>query len=235
MRRVLLIGSVVAALGVAGTVYAYADWSVPSSRLTVTARVAAMPRGVAPSAAKQNGQAVVSWSAQELVPGVLMDHYVVTAHSVGAPARPDLTHTVAASGAATESVTFAAAAVAGGKWQWTIVPRYATWSGAESKKSQQLSFPGTPAATAVPPVAVAAAVVAPEPAVPAAPVPAPPAVTTSPPTVSEPAPAEATTSPPPARNPEPESTVSPGAAVPEPPPSPVEPSASGSPAADIPE
>ncbi|XVU24684.1 hypothetical protein ACQPZJ_46995 [Actinoplanes sp. CA-054009] len=228
MRRLLLIGAVVAALGAAGTVFAYADWTIPAGKLTVTARAAAMPRGVAPSAAKQNGQAVVSWSSQELVPGVLMDHYVVTAHSVGAPARPDLTHTVAASGAATESVTFAAAAVAGGRWQWTIVPRYASWTGGESRKSRQLSFPGTPASTAVPPVEVAAAAVAP------APNPAStPATVTETPTTNEPTPAETTTSPPPAREPEPESAVSPSATPPGRPPA--EPSASGSPAPDIPE
>ncbi|MFF5079853.1 hypothetical protein ACFY36_22605 [Actinoplanes sp. NPDC000266] len=229
MRRLLLIGTVAAALGVAGTVVAYADWSVPASELTVTARVAAMPRGVTPSAAKQNGQAVVSWSAQELVPGVRMDHYVVTAHSVGAPARPDLTHTVAASGAATESVTFAVDAVAGGKWYWTIVPRYATWTGAEGRKSQQLSFPGKPATAPAPAPAPAAGVAA---AV-AAPVPAPATVVTTSPT-AEPAPAEAVTSPPAAREPEPESTV-PVTTPPDPPPSPAEPSASGSPATDIPE
>lgn len=153
------MGAVAVAVGVAGTVYAYAGgWTLTTNRASLTATVAKMPRGVEPSVAKQDGQAVVSWSAQELVAGVRMDHYVVTAHSVSEPARPDVAHAVAASGAATESLVFPAGEVGGGKWRWSIVPKYREWTGEASKPSPKLAFPAVPvpqvAAAAVPPAAV---------------------------------------------------------------------------------
>lgn len=141
--RQLVVVSVVAALGLAGTLTAFAGWSIPGT-VTVKARAAKMPRGVAPSVAKQSKTAVVSWSAQEIVAGVLMDHYLVTAHSADEPPLPDVTHTVAAAGSSTEFVTFAADEVAGGKWHWTVIPKFRQWAGAESAKSQKLNFPGVP-------------------------------------------------------------------------------------------
>lgn len=141
-HRTLLIVAGAAAICTAGTVmaYAHAAWPIPGVAV-VKARTATMPEGATPSAAKQGSAAVISWSAQEIAPGAKMDHYVVTAHSAEEPPLPEISHTVAASGGATESIIFAAGEVAGGKWYWTIVPRLGLWAGAESGKSQKLNFP----------------------------------------------------------------------------------------------
>ncbi|GAA2614364.1 hypothetical protein [Paractinoplanes durhamensis] len=143
--KFLIGAAVVLALGVGGTALAYAGGWTITGNAAVSAKVAKMPRGVTPSAAEQSGRAVVSWSAQEITDGVLMDHYVVTAHSVDDPPLPDIARTVAASGSATETVAFPAAELAGGRWYWTIAPLYRTWTGEESGKSQRLTFPGSPA------------------------------------------------------------------------------------------
>jgi hypothetical protein len=152
MRRATkyLAGATLAlALGVGGTALASAgSWTVPVTA-AISAKVVKMPRGVTPSAAKQSGQAVVSWSAQEITDGVLMDHYVVTAHSVDEPPMPDIARTVEASGGATETAAFTAAELAGGKWYWTVAPKYRAWTGAESGRSQRLNFPGAPAPRSV--------------------------------------------------------------------------------------
>ncbi|BCY14874.1 hypothetical protein [Actinoplanes sp. L3-i22] len=145
--RILLIGAVVGSLGVAGTVFAYAGgWIVTGKPTRLTANVAKMPRGAEPSVAKQGSDAVVSWSAQEIAPGVRMDHYVVTAHSVDEPVQPDIARTVTAGSGPAETVVFAAAEVAGGKWRWSVVPKYRDWTGEASKPSQRLVFPALPAA-----------------------------------------------------------------------------------------
>ncbi|NMO50475.1 hypothetical protein HH310_04615 [Actinoplanes sp. TBRC 11911] len=144
--RHLLVGLVATTLGLGGTLTAFADWAVPST-VTVKARAAKMPRGVQPSVAKQGKTAVVSWSAQQLAPDAGMDEYVITAHSLNAPPLPDITHVVAATGGPSESVTFSAAEVAGGTWQWTITPGFRHWVGNESKKSSRLTFATAPAAT----------------------------------------------------------------------------------------
>ncbi|WP_433297878.1 hypothetical protein ACQP2F_42070 [Actinoplanes sp. CA-030573] len=183
MRRpltYLVVAAVVGALGVAGTMVARADWAIPSKPVSFRVRSEKMPRGVTPSVAKQGGGALVSWSAQEIAPGDRMDRYVVTAHSVSEPPLPDVTHTVTAGGGASESVTFAAAEVAGGKWYWTIVPKYRLWVGEESGRSDRLAFPGAPA------VRSAGANPATEAAVagPAAPPATPPAATTAPATAA---------------------------------------------------
>ncbi len=162
MRRLpttLAVATTAALLGTAGTVLAYADgWTLSDGKATFTLKVAKMPRGVTPSAAKQGKTAVVSWSAQEIAPDVRMDHYVITAHSVSEPPLPDVTRTVTASGGNTESVTFTAAQVAGGRWHWTIVPKFRSWTGAESGTSQRLTFPATTKAEAATDAAAEAAV-----------------------------------------------------------------------------
>jgi hypothetical protein len=150
-RKTPLIAGVVATVGLGGTALAFAGgWTMDDGRATVTLSAAKMPKGAAPSVAKQGKTAaVVSWSAQEIVSGVKMDHYVVTAHSVDEPPLADVVHTVAASGGDAESLTFAANEVAGGKWYWTIVPKFHLWAGAESGKSQKLTFPAAPATALV--------------------------------------------------------------------------------------
>jgi hypothetical protein len=183
MRRAgkyLVVAATVGAIGAAGSAFAFAadGWDV-KGKGTFKAKVATMPKGVKPSVAKQGSTAVVSWSAQELVPGAAMDHYVVTAHNVDDP-QADVAHTVAAGGGVTESLTFAAGEVAGGKWYWTIVPKYRSWVGEESGKSQRLTFPDAPAArlVSVTPTPTAQAVVAAT---------AEPAATTAKPTTEVPA------------------------------------------------
>lgn len=159
MRRstkALVVVGVVTLMGLAGTVFAYAGgWILPDNRATLAASVAKMPRGVEPSVAKQSGQAVVSWTAQEIVPGSLMDHYVVTAHHVGAPARPDIARTVAASGNPAESVAFAGTELAGGTWNWTITPKFREWIGAAGRRSRNVVFPAVPVARPADPSAPA--------------------------------------------------------------------------------
>jgi hypothetical protein len=201
LRTAIVVTTAVALLGTAGTVLAYADgWTIPDGKATITTRVAKMPGGVKPSVAKQAKSAVVSWSAQEIAPNVRMDQYVVTAHSVSDPPLPDVTRTVTASGGTNESVTFTATQVAGGKWYWTIVPKFRNWTGQESGKSQRLTFPALSKAEAAAEAAKEAAsldaavdaAVAPAPAVapsssgPAATPVDPPSTQTEPPAESKP-------------------------------------------------
>ncbi|GAA2869384.1 hypothetical protein Acy02nite_41250 [Actinoplanes cyaneus] len=141
-----MIVAVVASLGVAGTVLAYAGgWVVSVGPARLTANVATMPQGVEPSVARQDGQAVVSWSAQEIAPGVRMDHYVVTAHSADDPPRPDIIHTVGAGRGPAETLVFTMAEMTGGKWRWSVAPKYRGWTGEMSRLSQRLVFPAAPA------------------------------------------------------------------------------------------
>jgi hypothetical protein len=150
--------AVVVAMAAGGTVLAYAGgWIIPDNKASLAAGVAKMPRGVEPSVAKQSGQAVISWTAQEIAPGTLMDHYVVTAHHVGTPAEPGIARTVAASGNATESVTFTGTELAGGTWNWTITPRFREWIGATGRKSRNLVFPAAPVARSANPSGAVAA------------------------------------------------------------------------------
>ncbi|GIM91236.1 hypothetical protein [Paractinoplanes toevensis] len=188
----LVIAVVAVALGVGGTAFAYAggNWTVPGEAM-MTATVARMPRGVPPSVAGQNGRAVVSWSAQEIAAGVLMDHYVVTAHSVDEPPLSDVTRMVAASGGTTETVIFGATERLGGWWYWTVTPRYRGWTGTESGRSQRLRFTGTPPAVTVgdDPANTGAPATAPEKPAPEKPAPEEPAATApeTAPAVEEPA------------------------------------------------
>ncbi|MGK5679140.1 hypothetical protein [Actinoplanes sp. URMC 104] len=149
MCRYAVVGTVLAVAGGAGTYVAYADWTVPASTVKVTMKAATMPKGTKPSVAAQSGTAVVSWSAQEIAPGVKMDRYVVIAYSQGVAPKPAIIRDVAATGAVSESAVFGAAEVAGGKWKWTVTPRFASWKGAESGLSKALEFDAAPAAVLV--------------------------------------------------------------------------------------
>lgn len=175
MNRLTKTGIFVAATAgviVSGTLISNASWIAPTSAATVRVRAGSMPKGVTPSAAIQSGKAVVSWSAQEIVPSVKMTAYVVTAHDTEATPLPDVAHTVTASGAATESATFTAAELAGGKWKWAIIPKFQTWTGAEGKLSNpKLVFPAAAPATVL--AAAATGTNAPTPPTPAPVVPAP--------------------------------------------------------------
>jgi len=153
MRRVLTTGIFVgatAAVVIGGTLVSYAGWIVPGPAAAATARAGSMPAGGTPDAEKVNGNAVVSWKAQEIVPGVRMTAYVVTAHDTDQTPRPSVAHTVSASGSGTESATFTAAELAGGKWKWAIAPKLQSWTGAEGSLSNpKLVFPGAAPAAAL--------------------------------------------------------------------------------------
>ena len=195
MRRVLTTGIFVgatAAVVIGGTLVSYAGWIVPGPAAAATARAGSMPAGGTPDAEKVNGNAVVSWKAQEIVPGVRMTAYVVTAHDTDQTPRPSVAHTVSASGSGTESATFTAAELAGGKWKWAIAPKLQSWTGAEGSLSNpKLVFPG-----AAPTAALARAVpVAP----PATPLATPPVESTPRPTATTAAPPERPTAEPAAK------------------------------------
>jgi hypothetical protein len=140
MRRAVafpLVGATVVALAVSGTLFAYANWTIPGTA-TVKTRVLPMPRGVTPSVAKHGTQAIVSWSSQELTDGVPMQRYVITAYPAdGSP----VIHTVTAADGLTQSTTFTTAELAGARWSWTLSPVFATWTGEPSEKTDKLTFP----------------------------------------------------------------------------------------------
>jgi hypothetical protein len=202
----LIIATATLALVGAGTMVAQASWTIPGTA-KVKAKAAAMPRGAVPSAAKQGGNALISWSAEEIVPGVRMQTYVVTAHSTDDPPRADIARTVTATSADTLSATFSGSVLTGGKWYWTLIPKYAQWAGAESKKSDKLTFP---AAADTPNVTSLVADSAPQAAAPA-PTTTTPAAAADPPKETDPAPAAAA---PPAETPKPVEQTSSPAAVP---------------------
>ncbi|WP_127497935.1 hypothetical protein [Actinoplanes solisilvae] len=222
-----LIGTTVAAVVAVGTLTANAEWVI-SAKAAVKIRTAKVPAGKKPSVAKQSKAAVVSWSALEIAPGVRMNRYTVTAHSQDLPAKPKIVREIAASGGGSESVTFADAEVAGGKWRWTVIPRFAKWTGAESGLSEALNFPAAPAGAlaAEPPEAKKPAPITSDPP------PAPTAESTSKPAAEPPptppaAPPKDDTEPPPASSP---AEAEPPVREKEP-----APSASGPAAEDIPE
>ncbi len=147
-KKLTIVTATIALVG-AGTMIAEASWTIPGTA-KVKAKAADMPRGAVPSAAEQGGNALVSWSAQEIAPGVRMQTYIVTAHSADDPPRADIARTVTATSADTQSAVFTGSVLAGGKWSWTLLPEYARWAGAESKKSDKLTFPavaGSPSVT----------------------------------------------------------------------------------------
>jgi hypothetical protein len=136
-----IVAATVVAMGAAGTVMAYASWVAPAQAVGAKVVAGTMPQGVTPSAATQDGDAVVSWGAQELRAGVRMQRYVVTAHTVDATPRADIVHTVVARAGSVQSTVFSGSELAGGTWKWAITPQFETWTGPEGKLSGKLSFP----------------------------------------------------------------------------------------------
>ena len=167
--------------------------------LTVGVKVAKMPQGATPSVAQDGKAAVVSWSTQEIAQGADMTAYVITAHSVNKPPLPDVVHEVAGKTKNSQSVKFKAAEVAGGKWKWTVIPKFHSWVGQESDRSDPLDFPGVPATVA--PGDAALVVAVPDPATSSATVaptkPVETAESKPPTTVASPPTKEATKAPPP--------------------------------------
>lgn len=193
--RYFVVATTVGSLGAGGTLMAYAAWTLPIPAVKVKVVAAKMPSGVTPSAAIQDGRAVVSWTAQELRAGVRMQRYTVTAHSVDVTPRPDVAHTVTATGASTESAVFTSSELGGGKWKWAITPRFETWAGVEGRLSEKVTVPA-PVPAAVAPARTDTPA-APVPAATPSTVPAPVAAPASPspvePSPVKPPPATATT------------------------------------------
>jgi hypothetical protein len=138
--RPVLILTVVATMTAAGTYVAYANWLVPSRQINIKVTSATMPRGVTPTIAGSGSGAVVSWHAQEIGPGARMQSYLVIAHSVAQPPRPDVQRTVTATGGATESTTFPYSGLVGSQWYWTLIPKFQSWAGQESEKTGIVTF-----------------------------------------------------------------------------------------------
>jgi hypothetical protein len=196
--RYLTIGSIAVGLGIAGTLVASAQWSIPGQG-AVQITTATMPAGSTPTAKKQGDIITVSWDDQEIVPGVKMQKYLVTAHDTQTSPHPDVTRTVSATKAGTQTTTFTQAELGNGKWIWGITAKYQLWSGAEGPRSAPaVPIGGKPAPALL--AAVAPAAVSPSESVTVKPTlatdVAPPAVTAAPPTAPEKPKADPTTSAP---------------------------------------
>jgi hypothetical protein len=134
---------VAAALGIASTggFVAYASWNTRSPDVSLKVRAATMPRGVTPKVTAVGRKAVVRWRAQQVVTGVPVTSYVVTAHNWAGNGSQDVTLTRPATGGSAETVSFA---VSGGKWTWTIVPKFGSWSGRRSAPTKPFTVPADP-------------------------------------------------------------------------------------------
>jgi hypothetical protein len=121
-----------------GTLVAFANWTVPSKLVKYTVHTAKMPRGVTPAVGKVGRDAVLTWFPQDIAPGTPMQSYIVTRHSVtDAGLIEEFPPTTA--------TTFTDDGVGGGKWYWTLRPKYEQWEGEEGRKSDRLTFPAIPA------------------------------------------------------------------------------------------
>jgi len=165
--RPVVILTAAATLTAAGSYVAYASWFVPSKQIQVKIKSATMPRGATPTATSYGGGAIVSWRAQEVAPGARMQSYLVTAHSAEQPPAPNVTRTVTATGAATESTLYTVGDLGGGEWYWTLAPKFQSWVGKESRESDKLltavdtnppihDWPASPLPTAAAPPTVTA-------------------------------------------------------------------------------
>ncbi|GID96509.1 hypothetical protein ACFQFC_27860 [Amorphoplanes digitatis] len=132
-KRTILIAGVALTLAVGGTLAANATWSIPGRSAPIQLKTAEMPRGPKPDIAKQGGSAVVTWPAQEIVPGVAMRGYVVTRYDADHDSSFEAFPAVA-------GTTLTDADVPAGKFYWTVTPKFAAWTGEESKKSENVKF-----------------------------------------------------------------------------------------------
>jgi hypothetical protein len=128
-RTPLVLG--LAAVSVlAGSLYAFADWSMAPSPAVLKLRVVAMPPGNTPSIEKRGAKAVLRWVPNKLAAGVNAQSYVVMRH--GGSGAVEVCRTVAA--ACTETK------VPDGKWSWTVRPLFETWVGADSAPTPVLTY-----------------------------------------------------------------------------------------------
>ncbi|WP_297601899.1 hypothetical protein [Mycobacterium sp.] len=198
MRRIVKTGIFVGAttaVVISGTLVSYASWVLPDPAATAKAQAPSMPAGPTPGSKIVGPNAVVTWDVQQIVPGVKMTAYVVTAHDTDVTPLSPIARTIAASGSATESATFTAAELAGGKWKWAITPKLESWTGTEGPLSNpKLVFPSAAPHTAAAAKAVAAGTGN--------------DATTAPTTPAEPTPTPISTTEAPAKKPEAEPTTS---------------------------
>jgi hypothetical protein len=132
--RTILIAGVVLGMAVGGTLVANAAWLIPGEPTSVKLTTVDIPRGPEPKAVKDEGAAVVSWSRSEIAPNVPIQSYVVSRRDVAGRA-PVKTFTP------TTGTRFTDSDVPVGTWTWTVTPRFAKWTGDESKPSKPMAFP----------------------------------------------------------------------------------------------
>lgn len=144
LRSVLVAVGAATVLAV-GTVQAFAGWSTTAPPKAVIGSTASMPRTDAPTAVARKGAAVVTWETQT-ISNRPMTQYIVTGYSVAKPAGKTIRRTLNATPGVAQSEAFAAKDVRGGTWQWTITPKFRSWTGSESGRSNTCVFPSaTPA------------------------------------------------------------------------------------------
>jgi hypothetical protein len=128
-----------AALALGGSMYAFAAWQTPVQAVTAKLQVADMPPGLQPSVDRRGKNAIVTWTAQRIVPGVKMQGYVVTRLNVDDPSATPFTDTTTTAG-------YRDVRVPKGSWTWTVRPVFETWQGEDGPASQPLTFNGPAAA-----------------------------------------------------------------------------------------
>jgi len=149
-RIVITVGAAatVSAVWSAGLYVASAGETLTANEVRVAIRMAVMPKGVTPSARLEGGVTILSWTAQQIVPGVKMKSYVVTAHDVSPAHHLAVAHSVNASGGSTERFAFATAELGAGRWRWTITPHFDAWIGDEGDPSTDIALPASPTSSA---------------------------------------------------------------------------------------
>ncbi|GIJ51277.1 hypothetical protein Val02_81630 [Virgisporangium aliadipatigenens] len=148
MKRPALVGiGATALLLLAGTT-AFAVWRMPSSRVDLAARAAAMPVGKAPTVRPLPGKLQITWERVTLSGGVdvryRVNRYAAAHH--GAQPAGGCAGTIGGTACAEENVP-------NGIWTYTVQPVLGSaWTGRESEKSESVIV----AAVNVPPKDLAA-------------------------------------------------------------------------------
>jgi hypothetical protein len=78
-RPVLIVAATAGLVAAGGSIAAFANWSTPATRTTVTVEAREVPTLAAPQV-RLIGRPFVSWNATNLLPGVRVHQYVVTRH-----------------------------------------------------------------------------------------------------------------------------------------------------------
>jgi hypothetical protein len=134
MRRLVLVTAVAALVaGLPGT--ALAAWDAGTSGSSST-RAVTMPGGSTPTAAASGGTISLAWSVSVFPNGSPVAGYRVTRYATGSatPQTPGGT-----CGGTVTALTCTDSNVTTGRWEYTVTPVQAAWSGAQSGRSEALS------------------------------------------------------------------------------------------------